>query len=58
MILKHLLNKSIDQIKFDKVSKKDKKIISNYLYQRLCYHFDGFDHLKSFRIARDILNSV
>ncbi len=58
MILRHLLNKSINQIKFDKVSKKDKKIISNYLYQRLCYHFDGFDHLKSFRIARDILNSV
>ena len=58
MILKHLLNKSIDQIKFDKVLKNDKKIISNYLYQQLCYHLDGFDRLKSFKVARDILNSV
>ena len=58
IILKHLLNKSIEQVKFDKVLKKDKKIISNYLYQQLCYNLDGFDRLKSFKVARDILNSV
>ena len=57
-ILKHLLSKSIEQVKFDKVLKKDKKIISNYLYQQLCYNLDGFDRLKSFKVARDILNSV
>ncbi|MBE77109.1 MAG: DNA repair protein RecO [Candidatus Marinimicrobia bacterium] len=58
IILKHLLNKTIEQVKFDKVLKKDKKIISNYLYQQLCYNLDGFDRLKSFKVARDILNSV
>ena len=58
IILKHLLNKSIEQVKFDKVLKRDRKIISNYLYQQLCYNLDGFDRLKSFKVARDILNSV
>ena len=58
MVLQHLINKRVNQIKFDKISVKDKKIISNYLYQQLCYHFDGFDRLKSFRVTRDILNSV
>ena len=58
VVLEHLVNKSIDQIEFDKVSQKDKKIISTYLYQQLCFHFDGFYRLKSFRVAKDILNSV
>ena len=58
IILKHLLSKSIEQVKFDKILKKDKRIISNYLYQQLCYNLDGFDRLKSFKVARDILNSV
>ena len=58
IILQQLLDKKIDQINFDKVLQKDKKTISNYLYQRLCYHFDGFEFLKSFKVARDILNSV
>ena len=56
VVMQHLLNKRIDQIKFDSVSQKDRKIISKYLYQKLCYHFDGFDRLKSFKISRDILN--
>ena len=56
IVLQQLLDKKINLINFDKVSQKDKKIISNYLYQQLCYHFDGFEHLKSFKVARDILN--
>lgn len=58
IILQQLLDKKIDQINFDKVSQKDKKIISNHLYQQLCYHFDGFEFLKSFKVARDILNNA
>ena len=57
-VLQHLINKRAEQIIFDNVSKKDKKIISNYLYQQLCYHFEGFDRLKSFKVARDVLISV
>jgi len=58
IVLQQLLDKKIDQINFDKVLQKDKKTISNYLYQQLCYHFDGFEFLKSFKVARDILNTV
>jgi len=58
IVMQQLLNKSIDQIKFDKIMQKDKKIISNYLYQKLCYYFDGFERLKSFPVVRDILNSL
>ena len=58
IVLQQLLDKKINLINFDKVSQKDKKIISNYLYKQLCYHFDGFEFLKSFKVARDILNSV
>ena len=57
-VLQHLINKRAEQIIFDEVSKTDNKIISNYLYQQLCYHFEGFDRLKSFKVARDVLNSV
>ena len=58
IVIQHLLNKHVEQIEFDSVSQKDRKTISNYLYQQLCYHFDGFDRLKSFKVVRDILNSV
>jgi len=58
IVIQHLLNKHVEQIEFDSVSQKDRKTISNYLYQQLCYHFDGFDRLKSFNVARNILNSV
>ena len=57
-ILYNLLNGNIEQIIFNDISQKDKKIISNYLYKQLCYHFEGFERLKSFKVARDILNSV
>jgi len=57
-VLQYLINRHLELIIFDEVSKKDKKIISNYLYQQLCYHFEGFDRLKSFKVARDVLNSV
>ena len=58
IVIQHLLNKHVEQIEFDSVSQKDRKTISNYLYQQLCYHFDGFDRLKSFKVARNILNSA
>ena len=57
-ILHNLVNGNIEQITFNEVLQKDKKIISNYLYKQLCYHFEGFDRLKSFKIARAVLKSV
>jgi hypothetical protein len=57
-ILHTLVNGNIEQITFNEVLQKDKKIISNYLYKQLCYHFEGFDRLKSFKVARAVLKSV
>ena len=57
-ILHNLVNGNIEQITFNEVLKKDKRIISNYLYKQLCYHFEGFDRLKSFKVARAVLSSV
>ena len=51
-------NKNYDILDQFSMENKDKKTISNYLYRQLCYHFEGFDHLKSFKVARDVLNSV
>ena len=55
-ILQNLINKKYEKISFKNISPRDKKIISGYLYNQLCYHLDGFDRLKSFRIAKNILN--
>ena len=43
-----------DTLDFDNISTIDKKTISKFLYQKLCYYFDGFERLKSFRVIKDI----
>ena len=55
-VLESLINKNYKRISFKNISSIEKKIISNYLYNQLCYHLDGFDRLKSFKIVRNILN--
>ena len=54
-ILENLIKGDIDQLSLQKCSTKDRKIISNYLSKQLCYHFDGFDKLKSFKVTKDVL---
>ena len=55
-ILQNLINKKYKKISFKKISSRDKKLINNYLYNQLCYHLEGFDRLKSFKVAKNILN--
>ena len=57
-ILRNMVNKRFDKISFENISYKDKKLISRYLYNQLCYHIEGFDRLKSFKVARNILNDL
>ena len=57
-ILQNLINKNLREISFEKILPEEKKIISNYLYNQLCYHIEGFDRLKSFNIAKNILNDL
>tara|TARA_B100001250_G_scaffold387957_1_gene385810 strand:- start:51 stop:749 length:699 start_codon:yes stop_codon:yes gene_type:complete len=55
-ILQNLINKNLEKISFEKILPNEKKLISNYLYNQLCYHIEGFDRLKSFKIVKNILN--
>ena len=57
-ILQNLINKNYEKISLKNISPREKKLISNYLYNQLCYHIEGFDRLKSFKIAKDILNDL
>ena len=57
-ILQNLINKNYEKISFKDIPPREKKFISNYLYNQLCYHIEGFDRLKSFKIAKDILNDL
>ena len=49
-----LIGGNIFDIDFDNISKIDKKNISKFLYQKLCYYFEGFERLNSFRVIKDI----
>jgi len=54
-ILESLLEENIDQLPSDSISKEDNKIISDYLWLLLCYHFDGLYNIKSVEIAKQII---
>ena len=58
MILTSLLTKNINDLSFDTIKSEDRKIISSFLWNLLCYHFEGLVNLKSMRVARKILNDV
>ena len=57
-ILQNLINKNYEKISFKNIPPREKKLISNYLYNQLCYHIEGFDRIKSFKIAKKILNDL
>tara|TARA_Y100001970_G_scaffold9146_1_gene10674 strand:- start:863 stop:1561 length:699 start_codon:yes stop_codon:yes gene_type:complete len=57
-ILQNLINKNFEKISFEKILHREKKLISRYLYRQLCYHIEGFDRIKSFKVAKNILNDL
>tara|TARA_B110000014_G_C20116820_1_gene590087 strand:- start:1398 stop:2093 length:696 start_codon:yes stop_codon:yes gene_type:complete len=57
IILASLLAENINELPKENITSKDQKIISNYLWTLLCYHFDGLKNIKSMDVARKILNS-
>ena len=57
-ILQNLIEKRFEKISFEEISPREKKLISNYLHNKLCYHIEGFDRLKSFKVAKNILNDL
>ena len=56
-IIQQLISGDLLKINFDTISLKNKKKISKFLYQRLCFYFEGFERLKSFKVIKDIFYS-
>ncbi len=52
--IQKLINGNISNIDPINISVENKKKISKFLYQKLCFYFDGFERLKSFRVIKDI----
>ena len=55
--IQQLINGNISDIDFDTISSNNKKKISKFLYQKLCFYFEGYERLKSFRVIKDIFYS-
>ena len=55
--IQKLINGNIADIDLDTISLDNKKKISKFLYQKLCFYFEGFERLKSFRVIKDIFHS-
>ena len=55
--IQQLINGNLLKIDIDTISLEDKKRVSNFFYQRLCYYFEGFERLKSFKVIKDIFYS-
>ena len=56
-IIQQLINGDLLKINFDTISLENKKKISKFFYQRLCFYFEGFEKLKSFKVIKDIFYS-
>ena len=54
MVLQSLVEGNLSDINLDKISAKEKKDVSQFLYHKLCYHFEGFERIKSFQVIKDI----
>ena len=54
-ILKGLQNSTPASLKNISVTKKDRKVISEYLSTYLLYHFDGIMRLKSFEVLKQVM---
>ena len=55
--IQQLINGNISDINLDIISLENKKKISKFLYRKLCFYFEGFERLKSFRVIKDIFYS-
>ena len=55
--MQQLSNGNISDINLDTISLDNRKKISKFLYQKLCFYFEGFERLKSFRVIKDIFHN-
>ena len=57
-ILSKLLTEDISNLTIQKIEPKDKKVISDYLWGLMCYHFEGMENIKSMNVTRDIMMGI
>ena len=55
--IQQLIDGNLSGIDFDTISLDNKKEISKFLFKKLCFYFEGFERLKSFRVIKDIFYS-
>ena len=55
--IQQLISGNISDIDLDSISLHNKKKISKFLYRKLCFYFEGFERLKSFKVIKDIFYS-
>ena len=55
LILASLFSGDIKNLPSEKITKIDRKIINNYLWLSLCYHFENLRDIKSMKIAKKLL---
>ena len=58
IILASLLSKNIDNLPTENITSKDRKVISDYLWSLLSYHFEELVNIKSISVTRKILNNI
>ena len=55
--IQQLINGNLRNLNFSRISLKSRKEISKFLYQKLCFYFEGFERLNSFKVIKDIFYS-
>ena len=58
IILEGLLKENIHDLPSELVTPEDRKIISNYLWILMLYHFDGLGKIRSMAVVRQILTDI
>ena len=58
LTVQKLIQGRLPDINLDKISIEDRKEISKFLYQKLCFYFEGFERLKSFKVIKDIFYEI
>jgi len=56
LVLARLLSGDIEKINTSIIKKEDRRIISDYLWMLLCYHFDNLNKVKFKKVIKTILS--
>ena len=55
IIIATLLSGNINKLPNEDITKKNSKIISDYLWKLMCYHFENLENIKSLSVVKQLL---